>query len=624
MSKKLFTPIKLGNVEIKNRIIFSSVCAHYCEKDGSIGPRMWNYVEERAKGGTGLLIIPGSPHGKVSPGRPALSDDSYIPGWAKMADMVHTYGAKLFCQLHPAAMQAGRGFKIDMPADYDKELIGKIVASYAECARRAQKAGVDGVEIHGAHAHEVAQFMSPHYNERTDEYGGSLENRARFPIQIIKAIKAACGKDFPVVFRISGNEMIPGGRVIEDSVKLAKLMEEAGADAIHVSSGMPESEQYISAPMDVPDGFNVDNAAAVKAAVKIPVVAVNRIVDIEQANEIIEQGKADMTAMTRAQLCDPELVNKRMGKNKRPARLCVGCNQGCRMPEKYKDIRCMQNPRLGFEYRLNFESIPDDRKDTRIMIVGAGPAGLEAACDLADRGFSPVVYDESSEPGGLLKLAQKPPFKANIKRVIDYRVALADMLGVKIHYGKKIELEDIRKEAPDVLVIATGSLPNIPPIPGIEGAVTGDDVLRGAEVKGRKVAVLGGGLIGVETAEYLAAGGKEVVVFEQFGDIAAALTPTRKVFLLERMDGLKIERRVNTKIQRIALPEIIVSSEDKEETLDGFEAVVAAAGRVAQNKLANEVKENFPNMTVFVVGDASAPGLALDAIYSAAEAAAAI
>jgi NADPH-dependent 2,4-dienoyl-CoA reductase/sulfur reductase-like enzyme len=210
--------------------------------------------------------------------------------------------------------------------------------------------------------------------------------------------------------------------------------------------------------------------------------------------------------------------------------------------------------------------------------------------------------------------------------VIDYRVALADMLGVKINYGKKIGLEDVRREAPDVLVVATGSLPNIPPIPGIGGAncFTGDDVLRGADVKGRKVAVLGGGLIGVETAEYLASNGKEVVVFEQFGEIAAALTLTRKVFLLERMDELKIERRVNTKIQRIALPKIIVSSEGEEETLDGFEVVVVAAGRVAQDKLASEVKENFPNMTVFVVGDASMPGLALDAIYNAAETAAAI
>lgn len=626
MDWKLFTSIKLGSAEMKNRVVFSSVCTHFCEKDGSIGERMWHYVEERARGGAGLLIIPGSPHGKVSPGRPALSDDVYVPRWMEMADMVHSGDAKLFCQLHPAAFQPGRGHEVRMPADYSEELIKNIVRSYAACAERARRANLDGVEIHGAHAHEVAQFISPFYNKRTDAYGGNLDNRARFPMAIIRAIKSACGKDFPVIFRISGREIVAGGREIQDTVRLAQLMEEAGADAIHVSCGMPESEPYISAPMDVPDCFNVENAVAVKQAVNVPVITVNRIVDVEQAIRIVEEGSADMVSMTRAQLCDPELVNKYLGKNDRPVRRCIGCNQGCRTPALYKSIRCLQNPRLGKESVMRFEPIPEERKKTKIMIVGAGPAGLEVACDLADRGFSPVVYEQSSEAGGLLKLAAKPPHKSNISSVIDYRVALAKKLGVKIFFDKKINIDDIRQEAPDVLILAVGSQPNVPPIPGYgeRDCFLGDDVLNGAEVKGKRIAVLGGGMIGCETAEYLAQKGKEVVIFEQFGDIATNLSLTRRHFLLERMNDWKIARKTGTKIERIALPCISVANEGEKEDLCGFDAIVVAAGRVSNDALAHSAKDVFPDMRIIVIGDGAAPGLAIDAISNAAETAAAL
>ncbi len=626
MDQKIFTPITLGNVTIKNRIMFSSMCVYFSEEDGRIGDCMLEYVRERAKGGVGLIVIPGSPHGKAGPGRPALSDEKYIPGWKKMADAVHEYGAKLFCQLHPAAMQAGRGHKVEFPSEYSLDTIEALIASYAECARKCKIAGVDGVEIHGAHAHEVAQFMSPHYNDRTDEYGGSVEKRAKFSQDIVRAIKAACGPEYPLIFRISGDEHVKGGRTIEETVQVAKLLVEAGADAIHVSCGMPESESYISAPMDIPDCFNADDAAVVKKAVGVPVVAVNRIVDLAEAEKILQEGKADMVAMARAHLADPELINKAQGKNDLPVRRCVGCNQGCRDAINYRKICCMQNPRLGRESVLNFEKVSADRQGTKIMIVGAGPAGLEAACDLAERGFKPVVFEQSDVAGGLVNLAAIPPHKTNMKSIVSYRVGVLEKRGIEIRYNQKVDLDLIKKEKPDVLILATGSTPAIPPIPGVnsKNVFTGDDVLKGAKVPGKKIALLGGGLISCETAEYLVEQGKEVIIFEMIDGLAKALNPSRRQFMLERMSKAGVDVNLLTRVKEIRLPELDIFVQDYPETIGGFDAVVVAAGRKAENGLEAQVKESFPDMKVLTIGDAVKPGLALDAIYQGAQAAASL
>ena len=626
MAEKLFTPITLGNATIKNRVIFPSMCVIYANEEGYIDDVFLTYVKERARGGIGLIIIPGSPHGKPGPTRPALSDDKYIPGWKKLAEVAHQHGGKLFCQIHPAAMQAGHGYEIDMPSDYSLEGIKTLVASYATCAERCVKAGVDGVEIHGAHAHEVAQFMSSYYNTRTDEYGGNVENRSRFSQEIIKAIKEACGKDYPLIFRVSGSEKVKGGREIGETVEIAKYLEAAGADAIHVSCGMPESSGYVAAPMDVDDCFNVADAAAVKAAVSVPVIAVNRIVDIAQAVEIVENGLADMVAMARGHLADPDLISKYLGLNDHPVRRCVGCNQGCRDAALYKKICCMQNPRLGNETKLNYEKIGDNRKSEKIMIAGAGPAGLEAACDLAERGFRPVVYERCAAPGGLIRLAAKTPFKGNMNSLIDYRVNALKKSNVEIRYGTEVDLALIEKENPDTLILATGSSPVVPQIPGCDSknVFTGDDIIQGAEIPGKRVALLGGGLIGCEVSEYLAEQGKQVVILETMDNIAKDLNANRRSFMLDRMSEIGIEVHLLTKVLAIHLPDIDVSVKGYRQTLGGFDAVVIAAGRNSVNVLEQAVKSRFPRMNVQVIGDAAKPGFALEAIHQAAKLAASL
>lgn len=626
MNKKvILTPAYIGNVEIKNRVIFPSMCTFFCDAAGFVSEDQLSLVQALAEGGAGMLIIPGSPHGKVGPGRPALSDDKYIAGWKSMAEAAHRSGAKLFCQLHPAAVQAGRDVVVKKVEDYTKELLETLVESYAAEAGRCKEADVDGVEIHGAHAHEIAQFMSPHYNKRTDEYGGDYAGRAKYSVDIVRAIKEKCGKEYPVIFRISGDELIEGGRKLPETIEIIKLLIDAGIDAVHVSIGMPESEEYMVAPMDVKDCFNVEAAMAVKKAIHgvIPVITVGRITTMEQAEELLETGKVDFTAIGRAQLADHELVKKYMGENPEPVCRCVGCNQGCRATTVRKKIRCMQNAYAGYEGEYTLPAVSPKAVGKKIMIVGAGPAGLQAAVVLARHGLKPVVYERDSKPGGLLQLAFLPPFKTPMERVITWRTQMLEYLGVPVIYDMNIDAEFIIEEAPDIVIVATGSAPAIPQIPGADGkeVFTGDQVIRDKPELGKRIAVIGGGLIGCETAEMLLDQGKEVVLFEQMKDIAAELTESRRTFMLKRLKDAQLEVHTGAEVLSIRLPELTVREHGEEKVFGGFDQVVVAVGRKAENSLLAELKVLPGSIRVLTVGDASKPALAIDAIHGATAAA---
>lgn len=449
--------------------------------------------------------------------------------------------------------------------DYSEKQLSTLIRSYAECARRCQKAGADGVEIHGGHAHEVAMFMSPFYNFRTDGYGGDARGRARLPYEIIQAIKELCGKDYPVIMRISGNEYVEGGRDIKDSAEICKILEGAGVDAIHVTAGMPASDGYISAPMDVEDAFNAEAAVYMKSQVSVPVIAVNRIVDIAEAEAVIAGGKADMVAMARAQLADPELVNKALG-------LC------------------------------------DD------------PAGLEMAVDLVKRGYLPEICEKAPVPGGLIRLAARTPKKENLNSITEYRVDYLKKHGVDIRCNTLVDAGLIAAEKPDVVVVATGSVPVVPSIPGIRGQKVWlcDDVLEGSIPDGEHVAVLGGGLIGCEIADLLAAMGKRVELIDMITKLAQDLNPSRRRFMLERMSLLPINYHLGKKVTGIDLPEVRILNEDGVSDLIGdIDALVVCAGRRPVDDLM-KLSETFPEIRFVNIGDSRKAGLALNAIHEAA------
>lgn len=633
MVKELLTPGKIGETTLKNRVIFPSMCNYYCDDKGFVTEQLKEYVKARARGGAAMIIMPGSPHGTPGPARPALSSPLYLDGWKSLAGICHSYGCRLFVQIHPANAQAERDPALLLPDNMEKDYILKLTESYTRCALAAKEAGLDGVELHGAHAHEIAQFLSPYYNHRTDEYGVDYLGRSKLYRDIVSSIKQACGREFPVICRISSSERIPGGqgRGIEETVKIAPLLEAAGADAIHVSIGMPLSEQYISAPMDVPDAFNRGEIACVKRAVRIPVIAVGRNNSQELAEELLRDGTADFTAVGRGLLADPDFVNKITAKE--PICRCLGCNQGCRKSITKKAIFCVQNPFTGREASLH-PTYEEGLENRRILIIGAGPAGLEAARIFAMRGARPVIWEKVHIPGGLINLAKQPPHKDAMERIISFRLEMLQKAGIPILLNQEAAPENISEFHPDLIILACGSSPSVPQIPGLclpdgqpkENIYPADRLFRDPALRvklqtdGLPVAVLGGGLIGTEAAETLSLLGLPVTVFELGSEIAKDLNKNRRYFVMERLRMGRVSLLTGVRVTNVCLPRVTCRKDGKELDFDGFGTILYALGRqnLSSRRLEENLKKAVPDVPILSIGDARQPGMAMDAIADAA------
>lgn len=617
---KCITPAYIGGMKLKNRFLFPSMCNFYCDQEGFVTDQLKAYVRARVDGGAAAIVMPGSPYGKPGPARPALSDEKYCIGWQELAALCHGKDCRLILQIHPAKAQAGRDPSLLLPDNMPVELIHEIVASYAACAARARKCGVDGVEIHGAHAHEVAQFMSPYYNHREDEYGGSTENRARLGQEVIRAIKAAAGEDYPVIFRMSSDELVEGGRTLEESVQIAKLLEAAGADALHVSVGMPLSEPYISAPMDVEDGFNLEGIARIHSAVNVPVIAVNRINTPELAEKIISEGIADFVAVGRAMLADPDFVKK--AETGDTIRMCLGCNQGCRKSLTKKAIFCVQNPATGREALVEKEQAKT-LKGKRVLVIGAGVAGLEAAMDFALRCADVEVWEKEAQAGGLIGLACVPPYKHVMARMIEYRLAELERLGVPIRFGREADAQSAAGFGADLVIAATGSIPANPPIDGVEKACTADEALAlirdgRADRLGKHVAVLGGGLVGLETADALCALGMKVEIFERGEKIGEGLNGNRLYFINKRLDKAGCRRHCGAHIEAIDEGTVAYRLKEERYVSTAFDTVIAALGRRSRDNFSKEFAVSCPETQLVSLGDAKKPGTAMEAVAEAA------
>jgi NADPH-dependent 2,4-dienoyl-CoA reductase/sulfur reductase-like enzyme len=504
-----------------------------------------------------------------------------------------------------------------LPEDYTTEEIQRIVQFYAAGAKRAKKAGLDGVELHGAHAHEIAQFLSPFYNKREDRYGRDLEGRSRFPLEIVRSIKQVTGKDFPVIFRLSVEERIPGGRELPETLQLVRLLEEAGADALHTSVGMPDSQHWLSAPMDVPPGFTVHLASKVKEVVSIPVIAVGRINDISLAARIINEGHADFVSMGRSLLADPDLPKKAFEGKMDQIRGCIGCNQGCHS-KLVKETMCLQNPRTGRENVLFYADVsPEERKT--VLIVGAGPAGMEAACVLSERGHRVKLYEQKTEIGGTFLLAAKPPKKEGILEVIRYRKNRLKELGVEINLNKKVDLKLVLDVHPDVVIVATGGYPAIPPFPTRGKEIYhADEVLLGKSPGGERMLVIGGGMVGCEVAEYLADKGYRVDIVEQLSALAEELDKARRFFLLERLDEYGVNSILGAKVLEVNLPRVKVSIQGREKIIGDYDSVVLAIGRQPNLELMDSLENCHIPIKVVTIGDAASTRTGLEAIHKAA------
>jgi 2,4-dienoyl-CoA reductase-like NADH-dependent reductase (Old Yellow Enzyme family)/thioredoxin reductase len=551
----------------------------------------------------------------------------------KLTERIHKYGAKIVAQIYHAGRQTNH-FVIgsqpvapspipcpsnqEIPHELTVKEIKEIVEKFGDCAFRAKKAGFDGVEIHGAHGYLIAQFMSPYSNKRTDEYGGSLYNRMRFPLEIISNIRAKAGNDFPIIFRISANEFVPGGRTIEDTKAIAVMLEKAGINAIHVSAGVYASAHTIIPPAAVPHGWITDFAAAVKKVVSIPVITVGRINDPFLAEEIIASDKADLVSMGRASLADPELPNKAAAGRFEDIQQCIGCMQGC-IERLFKniDVKCLVNPTLGRE--IEYKITPANNRK-KVFIAGAGPAGMEAAIVAAKKGHDVHLYEKTDRLGGQYLLAAVPPFKGEITTFISWQKTQLNKLGVNIHLNTELTPDVVDMEKPDAVIIATGSKPTIPHIPGIDrqNVVTAHDVLNGKVDTGHNVIIVGGGLIGSETADHLANHGKKVTIVEMLPEIAKDEEANVRYFLLKDLKEKDVAIYTNAVVKEIVDDGVIAELAGKVEKIGPADTIVIAVGVKPVNDLAIKLEGRVER--VITVGDALEARKALEAIeegYSA-------
>ncbi|MBQ8090961.1 MAG: FAD-dependent oxidoreductase, partial [Pyramidobacter sp.] len=542
--------------------------------------------------------------------RGSLAGDDRIAQWKPLLDALHERGAKVFCQLHPSKIQFGRAGFDGSPFELSTADLQVLIESYAQGAVRAKKAGFDGVEIHGAHGHEVALLLSQLLNTRTDQYGGTLENCARSVAEMIRRIKELCG-DFPVVLRISGEERIPGGRMIDDTVRICRIMEDAGCDAIHLSAGMPASEEWECPPAEIAQGHLAYLGKTLKAALRIPVIVVGRVVDWQTGEKMIEDGDADFIAVGRANLADGDWARS-LSDDSVIIRRCIGCNQGCRTRrEQTKDIcRCLQNPLTGCEDEI---VIPRDGMGKKVCVIGAGLAGLEAANVLSLRGADVTVFEKSDRIGGLFRYASMAPGKADYRFLIVYYEKVVASRGVTINLNSACDAVPAGYWV--LVVVAVGAPAIVPPIAhGNVKTCLATDVLEAAELDGSDWVVIGDGLVGYEVADSLIARGKRVIMAgNEVRPPEAVQGIARWHFMKERFAKASLTHYGDSLISSIAPDGFTFTDKDGQQRVSGSFHYVFACGYKPDAKLA----ERFADANVIFAGNAQKGGDAMDAIHSA-------
>ena len=642
---KLFEPIRIGNKEIKNRIVMAPMTNHFAD-NGFVTERMIEFYKTRAKGGAGIVTVEDGiidyPIGNNCDNPVSIDNDKYIPMLKKLSAVIKDQGAVPVLQLSHAGRRAGRisretgclevtrnrlpvapsvlahpspGHVVPVPLRVEE--IKSIVDKFGRAAGRAAEAGFEMIGIHCAHMYLCGQFLSSWANKRDDRYGGSLENRVRFVLEIIKRIKDAVGDDFPLICRMNGEEP-EGGNSLSEIQEIARQFEKAGVNALHISVGFglvlwEKDFMPAEASIGMPEGCIVHLAENIKKVVSIPVITVNKIRHVDFAEKVLQENRADMIALGRALLADPEWPRKARENRSKEIRPCISCCQGCvkNLIDGFP-ITCLINPHLGREKEIKIDLVP--RKDSKnILIIGGGPGGLKTATTAAKRGLKVTIWEKGNRLRGLMHLAQRSHRKKEIQEIIDYFDTQLKQLGVEVALNKEADVQRIIEFKPDVLVLATGSKPLIPDIKGISKAdiKTAIEVLRDDPDVGRKVVIIGGGLIGLETAEYLAEKGKEVTVIEMLDDVVIDMVITTRVPLILKLQDYGVSILTKAKAEEITPDGVLIDYNGREKVIKG-DAVILAAGVRSDNKLYNELKDVI--QPIYSVGDCHEPGDMLSAI----------
>lgn len=640
MYSKLFTPKKIGNCEIPNRLVVPAMVTNYCTDDGILTERYIRYMEEKAKGGWGLLITEDyavDEHGKGYQRIPGFWNDEQIEGNKELTRRIHAQGSKIFCQMYHPGRQSSHavngnvqpvapsGTKDPICRDLAREMtideIHDLVRKFGDAAGRCKKAGFDGIELHCAHGYLLAEFLSPYVNKRVDEYGGCFENRVRIVDEVIASMRAQVGPDFPIMARISGNEYVQGGRTEAESFELARHLEEAGFNAIHVSNGCyaAPAEKQIIAPMFTEHALNMNTAEQIKNLVHVPVVVTNRINDPKMADTLLVMGKADFIGMGRGSLTDPYLPKKAQEMRNEQINYCIGCVQGCEMKLfTGESVTCLVNPRVGLEYQNDLKKVEQPKK---VLVAGGGPAGLIAARTAAQRGHKVVVYEASNHLGGQFRAAAYPIGKGELSTMISSYRANLEELGVPIHLGTEVTEEIIKEEQPDSIILATGAKPMTPPIPGIDlpNVCTAESILYGkTDIKDGPIVVCGGGEVGCETGQYLSEKNPDVTIVEMLPEILRDMAQMTKPTLLKMMKENGVRVHTSYKVKEIREDGVICEDKDGNEEFLPAVQVVSAFGYRAYNPLEELARKYCSD--VHVIGCAVKAGNALTATKEGYEA----
>lgn len=642
----LFSPIKIRGLELKNRVMMPGM-ATKLSKGKFITQELIDYHEARARGGVGLNFLGATAVHEPSSilHFPSIGDNKYIEGMKKLTDAVHQAGGKIGVQMWQGGLVAplfNPEADAIIPSDFEMavtvveggdvlkfpatpiEKIKEVVAAYGEAARRAVEAGCDTLEIHMAHGYSTHVFLSPAFNQRTDQYGGSFENRMAYPLEVIDAVRANIPEDMPLFMRVvAQDDNLPNGLTTEDIIEFCNVSKKHGVDVIHVSRGNSFTAGTLeSTPVDFPRSFNLDGAHKIKAGTGMVTIAVGRINDPQQAEDIIASG-IDMVAMGRAHIADPCFCSKAKAGQDDDIIRCVGCNQGCNdvvATLDFNHITCLMNPSIGRENEFKV-TVTDSPKN--ILVVGGGIAGIYAANMAKERGHNVTLVEKTESLGGQFVTAGKAPRKEEFAAAVENRGKYAKKIGVNILLNTLVSETLLDEVKPDYVIIANGSIPNVIPVPGAEKAYQALDVLNGKIAPEGDVVVIGGGLVGLEVAEYLHEKGQKVTIVEMLDEIAKEMGASRKGVVVPKITESGIVSHVNTKVVAIGDGNVQAEKDGKKLVIDAASVVMACGAKAVDNsELINLLSHK--GIAYRIVGDAKRAGKALDAVADAAEAVLAI